>query len=222
MKNEQYLYLLLDSNNMGVLYASPNVFVVNSLKSGFLEGTVRTLFPQIDPSTLKIDPYTVILENELLDRHVTWGWKGKRQRLWDLPKDHITEDFLQKKKLAVLRSSLINKIHLRTTVALNDKSINMPLSYNIDSALQTAVNNSDIDRGIYHRDILELARIRNWSPEMAYKDTKMRLESSNSAKIKIYGLVQKFIDLTNRCESREELDIVENEYDNISMRNQRV
>lgn len=221
MQNEYY-YLLLDANNMGVLYPSTNLFLINSLKEGFLEGTVRSIFPLVDPKTSKFDPSTFISEKELPERNVTWHWVGKSQRLRDLPKDHITDDFLNKKRLASLRAPFIKQIQKRTVLALNDKAINMPLSHNIDSALQNALNESDVQHGIYHRDILELARIRNWTPEMAYKDTKLRIESSNSAKVKIYGLTQKFIALANQCHTRDDLDLVIEEYDNITIRNQRI
>lgn len=222
MKNDYFLYLLLDSNNMGVLYVSQNSAVINYLKDGFLEGTSRTLFPQKDLSGAKFDPSTHISEQELQIRNVYWGWKGKTQRLSDLPIDHITEDFLLKKKLALLRAPMINKIHRRTTISLNDKAINMPLFHSVDSALQNAIDQCSIEKGIFHRDILEVARIRNWTPEMAYKDIKLKLDSSNSAKIKIYALNQKFVNLVNNCSTVEEISAVEEEYDNITIRNQRV
>jgi len=212
------LHLLIDHNNLGVLYVSPDQSIINLLKEGFLEGSNRLIFPSMALDGT-VDKTTFITEKELISKHVAWTNDNK---LVPLNQEYITSDFLENKRLAGIRAPFITKISQRVYTILKDKTINMPLGHSFDSALQAAISGSDVTSHHYHRDIIEMARIRGWSPEEAYKDLKMRLESNNSFKVKIYGLTMKFASLANQCTTKEELSEIEKEYDIITTKNQRI
>jgi hypothetical protein len=212
------LHLLVDHNNLGVLYVSPDQSVVNFLKVGFLEGNGRLIFPKMSPDGT-IDRSSYITETELAKNHVAWV---NGPKLVKLNPEYVTEDFLENKRLAHLRAPFLNKISKRVYSLLAEKTISMPFPHTFDSALQVAIDNSDHSNEVYHRDIIELSRIRGWTPSEAYKDLKLRLESSNSFKVKVYGLTMKFVALANQCTTKEQLEEVENEYDIITTKNQRI
>lgn len=213
------LHLLIDHNNLGILYVSQDVTVVNFLKEGFLEGTVRTIFPSYLDSS-QANPQTYIENQELSTRHVSWTNNGNK--LVNLPEEYITDDFLKNKKLAAIRAPFMTKLVSRVNGLLKDKSLTMPFPHSFDSALQTAIDASNPQMQVWHRDILEMARILGWTPEMVYKDTKLKLESSNSFKVKVYALTNKFSSLINKCTTTEEIASLENEYDIITTKNQRI
>jgi hypothetical protein len=212
------LHLLVDHNNLGVLYVSADQATINFLKEGFLEGSNRLLFPRMLADGT-IDKTSFITEKDLVKTNVSWT---NGPKLVPLTPEYITDDFLENKRLAKLRAPLMSKISQRVFAMLKDKAINMPLNHSFDSALQSAINNCDIENEIFHRDIIELARIRGWSPIEAYKDLKMRLESSNSFKVKVYGLTMKFVSMVNQCTTQQQIDEVNNEYDIITTKNQRI
>jgi hypothetical protein len=212
------LHLLVDHNNLGILYVSTDQSTINFLKEGFLEGSNRLLFPKMSLDGT-VDKSSFMTEKDLKTSNLAWT---NGPRLIQLTSEYVTPDFLENKRLAQLRAPFISKISQRVYAMLKDKTISMPLTHSFDSALQTAIDGSDVENNIFHRDIIELARIRGWSPIEVYKDLKMRLESSNSFKIKVYGLTMKFVAMANQCTTDDQLREVENEYDIITTKNQRI
>ena len=212
------LHVLIDNHNLGVLYVSSDQAVINFLKEGFMEGSNRILLPT-KLSDGGVDHSTFISPNDLENKHVAWT---NGPKLTKLNPEYITENFLEQKRLAFLRAPVIFKISQRVFTMLKDKCINMPLPHSFDSCLQAAVDNSDPANDFFHRDIIELSRILGWKPVEAYKDLKLRLESSNSFKVKIYGITSKYIAMVNQCTTKQELDQVEEEYDIITTKNQKI
>lgn len=201
------LHVLIDNHNYGVLYTSGNQAVINFLKEGFMEGSSRILFPTKLPNG-GVDQSTFILPNDLEHTHVAYT---NGLGLTKLNPEYTTEHFLEQKRLAFLRAPVIFKISQRVVALLKDKCINMPLPYSFDSCLQTAIDNSDPANDVFHRDIIELSRILGWKPEEAYKDVKLKLESSNSFKVKIYGITCKYVAMVNQCTTKQEIDQIEEE-----------
>lgn len=211
----KFLHVLVDGNNFGVLYVSSEPEVINFLKEGFMEGSNRILFPT-KLLNGDVNESTFISVNELEKKHVSWVSGPK---LIDLNPEYVTENFLENKRLAYLRAPVMFKIIQRVSVMLKDKCISMPLPHSFDSCLQTIIDKSDPDKDLFHRDIIELSRILGWKPVEAYKDLKLRLESSNSFKVKIYGITRKYVDMVNQCKTKQELDLIEEEYNTSTTKN---
>ena len=180
-----------------------------------MEGSNRILFPT-NLSNNEVDESTFISVNELEKKHVSWISGPK---LTELNPEYVTENFLENKRLAFLRAPVIFKIVHRVSNMVKDKCISMPLPHSFDSSLQSAIDKSDPDNGLFHRDITELSRILGCKPIEAYKDLKLRLESSNSFKVKIYGITRKYVNIVNQCTTKQELDLIEEEYNLSTIKN---
>lgn len=212
------LHLLVDHNNLGILHVSSDQSTINFLKEGFLEGSNRLLFPKLSLDGT-VDRASYITEKDIATNNLAWT---NGPKIIPLSPEYVTDEFLENKRLVKLRAPLMFKISQRVFAMLKDKAINMPLNHSFDLALQSAIDGCDIKNNLFHRDIIELARIRGWEPIEAYKDLKMRMESSNSFKVKVYGLTMKFVDMVNQCTSEDQIKQVEEEYDIITTKNQRI
>jgi hypothetical protein len=210
------LHLLIDHNNLGILWVSPEASIINLLKYGFLEGSNRSIYPKTD-SVGRVDKNTFITVEDL-EKHLYWTPSGIKE----MNANQLTDEFIENKRLAKLRAPMITKISNRVQSLVKDKIIPMPFPNSFDSALQSAIDKSNPLENFYHRDIIEMADILGWTPEEAYKDTKLKLESSNSFKVKIYALTMKFANLVNTCTTEEQLRLIENEYEIITTKNQRI
>lgn len=112
-----------------------------------------------------------------------------------LSKDLITQDYLERKKIATLRATYINSLEVHLTTITSRGIIGFDDS--VMPHLIDAHSLSNPETSQYSYGIIEYANIHNITPETAYQEIGVMIETCGLIKIRAFAWMQICIDRLN-------------------------
>ena len=187
------LYLVIDQENKAVLCFTKSLSCANSVSLGFINSQAIMF-----PSSL--------------------AWRSKELEGLDLKTDHlmlnngnmtilpehlVTKKFLENKEVAKLRALYINSLEVYLKIQL--VRVNIFNDENVVTHIHREVNASDPAAGSYSAGVLEYANISEITPESAYNELTLMLDSIGLIKLRNMAWYNKYVSIINTLHTREEM-----------------
>jgi hypothetical protein len=120
-----------------------------------------------------------------------------------LPDHLVTEKFLANKEVAKLRALYINSLEVYLKIQL--ARVNIFNDENVVTYMQREVVASTPEVGVYSNGIHEYANISEISPESAYNELKLMLDSISLIKLRNMAWYRKYVSIINTLHTKEEM-----------------
>lgn len=118
----------------------------------------------------------------------------------------MRKDLRRKKELAKIRGEYVYFLEIYFEGEMHRIAEYMP--EHLAAFLHDELNHGDPGRGTYAGTIEEYAAIQEVDAGTAYRELRLKLQSSGIARMRNYALHNKFMMEVNRCETTEELEAV--------------
>lgn len=222
---KNYLFLIIDQENKGMLGYSYSASVSNAVSKG-LSNTSVMLIPAFYFDKLILDKFNQNFRNNFklvrkFDNPFSNGLPMTSEgnvcetvkdinvnKVFQLDPLDVSEDWLEKRKLAALR---INKLKILETML--DRFITRFKNFTADSVfysfLDKELSKCDPENNYYTDSIKEWADIYDISIQAAFQELQMNYDSASVTMFRINAIWQKYVDLVNSYTTKTELDSLE-------------
>jgi hypothetical protein len=186
--------ILFDYSNEAVLYVGENVPALNQLKFGMVDADTRILgtetigYPKISRT---------LLNDQTKHFQIT-----KNNDIKELPLESVNEVYLERRRLARIRSPLIERICYSAWTA-SCRSITTPWG-GFENNIESMLKSCNEETQMWSDPLKEYAFTNNLRPEHAYREIKLQLENANSLKLRIYALLVHLVGKVNLITTEEE------------------
>lgn len=190
-------YILVDYTNSGVVFLSDSNNV-NKLKWDFsiLQSCILDTFCHGVSET-------PVLTKENIKRNFVFGSHGN----YTVGKPHeINETFSFKQHKADLIYPIIFKL-TEGLMRYSGKHINQ-FYLPIDDTLAYQLSKCQPNNNIYSVDIIRYAQVVGMSPEEAYKEINLEVETQHSIKMRIYATAKKYENLIREVSTKEQANLL--------------
>jgi hypothetical protein len=170
-----------DYSNDGIVWVGKKIAVANKIKEGLLDTEISFL----SDGHPTHDELAAI---NLQSGHYNWNIKATSVSL--MPQGNINPVYLEKKRLAQLRSRIFPALYNIAHWA-SRKTIVSPVA-GIEADLQKFLDDCDPDSGVYDFNIEEYALTNNMPVEEAYKELKLRVDNYRTQRMRIYSQFEYF------------------------------
>lgn len=118
----------------------------------------------------------------------------------------INETFLYKKNKAKLIFPIISK--LTTALELFSGKHISKFAFQIDDTLAHQLSKCDKSRNYYSNDIIRYSNVVGMSPEEAYREISLEVETIHSIKMRMYATAKKYENLIREVTTKEQADVL--------------
>ncbi len=222
---KQYLFLVVDQETFGVVTRCPTISIANSVSKGILNTSPMVIFYPYVGVVGGINTYrdnlntnfqlirrgskiinTGFISSECNVAKIVDETPSKRFfDLVDLPKEFLTEAWLEKRKLGNTRADALMVLEQRCERYLSRVKhfIGDEIFLNF---LSKELYNCNPDNGNYSHSIIEWADINNKTPSDAYQELKMYYESSSISVMRIHALWNKYSEIINSVTDQNQME----------------
>jgi hypothetical protein len=181
-------YFIFDSSNDGIVWTGSSIVVANKLKEGLIDCDMGSL-SQYHPSynELTVDAIT----NQLK------FWDGKGGRVKEMKTTDTNQIYLEKKRLAKLRSPSMHTLNGYAQWAYR-KTVSFPHAA-MDAELATVLEQCDPESGVFSFGIIEYALTCKMSNLEAYKQLRLRVDNYCSQRMRVYSYFDYYSGLINQA-----------------------
>ena len=190
-------YFIFDSSNDGIIWMSTNIVVANKLKEGLIDCDMGSMGVN-NPS------YTQLSMDYLAANN--YYWDGKGARIKELPADGENSVYLEKKRLARLRSASMYTVNGYATWAFR-KTQSFP-HQGMDSELDSILLECDPEQNVFSFGIVEYALTCGMSNAEAYKQLRLRVDNYKSQRMRVYSYFDHFTSQINRAMTHADIDAI--------------
>lgn len=187
-------YFIYDSSNDGIIWVGLNIFVANKLKEGLIDCDMGSMGP-------KNPAYETLTQNLIETSHVFWD--GKNTKIKDMNPADTNDVYLEKKRLAKLRSMSMYVLNGYATWAFR-KTQSFPHTA-MDSELDSILRDCDPEQNIFSFGIVEYALTCGMSNLEAYKQLRLRVDNYKSQRMRVYSYYDYFSVKINKAMSAEDI-----------------
>ena len=189
-----YQHLVVDLENQGILCRAPTSSVANAVSLGFINTTTTVLleFPWTKEKSSGVN-----FDGE--------NWQlMRRGHFVKMPADLVTEEWLAKKALAMKRRNFQWAWEGRCIQQLR-RAADFHSPGVFESYVMLQLQECDPISEVWPIGILEWASIHQVTPEMAYQDLKLRMDSLGLMYLRNAALHKKIMEDINKGTSEEEM-----------------
>ena len=191
---DSWKYLVIDKLNGGVLYSAPTLANASNVSAGILSTAIIQipLYREHFSSLKKFD-----FDNEMLHA-------SKERNIKPLPEKDVTEDFLERRRVAKIRGKYLLGVELVCLLGREKSLFHYPEE--ISAELEIELNKCRLQDGYFSQAIKEYATVQEIEPEVAYEELRFLVDGARVEKIRNFAFYQKYIRLMNKSplESLEE------------------
>jgi hypothetical protein len=197
------------------IYREDSLHLVADNETGLVYANARSATAATAVTLGILNSYTISLPVELLHRKCEWDAYDFNKNLYqatgrttfrEFPQELVTDDLLERRKLARRRGSYIYCLEVYCRNELNRVSEYMPEQ--LAAFVHDELNRCDPAANVYTKSIEEYAALQDIEPAVAYQELQLKLQSSGVVRLRNYALQQKFMMSLNACQSKKELDEV--------------
>lgn len=185
---------IYDYSNDGILWTGRKIFVANKIKEGLLD-VEMTFLHQDHPA------YEFLRNIDVVHDHI--GWNSKSTTFVHMPEQNINPLYLEKKRLAQLRSKIIPLLYKIAHWA-SRKIIVSPVP-EAEGDIEKCLANCNPELEQYDFSITEYAQINEMPVAEAYKELKLRTENYRTQRLRIYSQFENFSTRINRATTVPEI-----------------
>lgn len=224
---KEYLFLVVDNDSSGILTNCVSASCANAVSRGILNSSVMVIKFSFMRNNHEINRYQDnnqlnfklirLYDPEELKKKLI-NWKGEANNyqyqesknpavafdIVPLDQKHLTEDWLNKRKICNLRSR-----HLRNLETMCERYVARTKTFFSDEIflqyLATQLPLVQQNKDQYPESIKEWAETRSMSNGAAYNELKMMYESSGIVIMRAHAIWHKYVDLINSLETEEDL-----------------
>lgn len=189
-----------DSTNEGIVWIGRKLAVANKIKEGLLD-TEMSFLSEGHPS------YNALSSIDIRSSHYQWSVKTVAPVA--MPDSAVNSFYLEKKRLAGLRSRIFPALYNISHWA-NRKTFVSPVA-GIEADLQVALDECDLDAGVYSFSVNEYALTTGIPVAEAYKELKFRVDGMRTQRIRIYSQFEYFSKKINTTTTGAEMNEIYNE-----------
>lgn len=190
-------YVLVDYTNYGVVFVAESNNV-NKLKWEFniLQSCILDTFNHGVSDT-------PVLTKENIKRNFVFGVHGK----YTVGKSHeINETFLFKQHKAELIYPIISKL-TEGLIRYSGKHISQ-FYLPIDDTLAYQLSKCQPENDVYSVDVIRYAQVVGMTPQEAFKEISLEVETQHSIKMRIYATAKKYENLIREVSTKEQADLL--------------
>ena len=187
-------YFIVDSSNDGIIWVGTGIAVANKLKEGLIDCDMASMntnnpgYTQLSMDYLRANDYY---------------WNGRTQRIHELTADGSNSVFIEKKRLAVLRSPSMDSL-IGYAMWGYRKTQSFP-HQGMDGELDSILLECDPEQNIFSFGIKEYALTCGMSNVEAYKQLRLRVDNYKSQRMRIYSYVDYFSSQINRAMTQTDI-----------------
>ncbi len=196
--------ILFDYSNEGVLYVGENLPALNHLKFGMVDADLRVL-GTASPGYNKISKAQ--LKDQTQHFQIT-----KSNDIKEMSPESITDLYLERRRLARLRSPLIERA-CYSAWANSTRGRISPWD-GFENNLENMLKECNPETQTWSDSLNEYAFINNLKPEHAYREVKLQFENIHSLKIRIYATLVYIVGKINAITSEDQVASVSEEITN--------
>jgi hypothetical protein len=191
-------YFIFDSSNDGVIWTSTSIVVANKLKEGLIDcdmgsmGIHNPIYTQLTMDYIKVN---------------NCYWDGKNSRIKQLPEAGSNSVYLEKKRLAKLRSASMHTLHGYATWSYR-KTQSFP-HQGMDSELDSILLECNPEQNIFSFGIREYALTFGMPNVEAYKQLRLRVDNYKSQRMRVYSYFDYFSSQINGAMAKEDIDAID-------------
>lgn len=189
------LFGVVDQENKGVLCFTKTLSSANSVSLGFINSQA-IMFPGSLTWRAKELEHIDLKTSHLM-------FQGGSLTI--LPDHLVTEKFLANKEVAKLRALYINSLEVYLKIQL--VRVNIFNDENVITHIHREVAQSDPKAGSYSAGIHEYANISEISPDSAYNELKLMLDSIGLVKLRNMAWYRKYVNTINTLNTREDMKL---------------
>lgn len=178
------VYVVVDTDNKFILFFAPSRLTAFMLARGMLNSHAMEFV--MHPDWLSGWVENVDRENDMI--HLKNA--GYPVRISPLPDCQIRDEIMEKRRLLAMRSRYLYDLELLCQVQLT-RAANF-FDESMVSFVQEQLNLSDPDNDNYAPGIQEYAYINEITPEAAYQELSMRLQSTGMIKLRVQAFYDKY------------------------------
>ena len=186
-----------DSTNEGIIWLGRKLAVANKIKEGLLD-TEMSFLAEGHPS------YNLLSLTNIRDAH--YQWSVKQVAPMPMPNNAINSFYLEKKRLASLRSRIFPALYNISHWA-NRKNFVSPVA-GIENDLQIALDECDPSANQYSFSINEYALTTGIPVAEAYKELKFKVEGMRTQRIRVYSQFEYFSRKINTTTTAEGMNAI--------------
>lgn len=216
---KNYLFLIVDQENKGILGYTYSCSVANAVSNGILNSSVM-LVPMATFDKSILESYGENFKNnyKLIRKYNQEYTNSKpmtsegnvcdyspnisKNKTFDLYPLVVSESWIEKRKLAAFR---INKLKILETIC--DRYLTRFKTFTGDSFffhyIGQQLDDCNLKQKTFSHSIIEWANIYNISPEEAYYDLKMKYDSAGISIMRINAVWNKYVDIINSITDKQ-------------------
>jgi hypothetical protein len=190
------LNVVADHATNGILAYPRSPACANYTSLGMLDTYAATI--PVDLPHVKL-----ILSNYTIGKDYLMVSRKKGTYVEPMPDHMVTEEFLERKKLAELRAKYIyfQEAYYRYFLI---KSVFAP--ENLGGVIDNALKNSDPTISKYSDPIKDYSEILNIKDEEAYDELKLLLDSTQAIRMRYFAYYRRNVDALNKLTTQKELE----------------
>lgn len=203
MNRNNSLNIVADHDTLAVLAVTRTLSTASYVTEGMFN-TYATSIPT-DLSLIRdrvydrCDPLT-----DYIQLDYTRDEQGNIHYVKKMDESLITEEFLNRRKLATLRAKHIYYQETYYKHYLARVGV-FPGNFGIGNSVDYSLDTCDVDSGFYSDGIVEYAEIMEMTPAEAYQELKVLMDSISIVKMKYFAWYRKNIQVINKMQTEEEM-----------------
>lgn len=188
---------IYDYTNDGIIWTGRKIAVANKIKEGLLD-TEMSFLNEGHPA------HDALASLDVQQGHFTWHSKSTSVSI--MPNSVVNPVYLEKKRLAQLRSRIFPALYNISHWAAR-RTIVSPVA-GIEADLKVCIDNSNPDTDQYDFNIVEYALTNNITPAEAYKELKLRIDNFATQRIRVYSQFEYFSKKINQTTTGPEMKVL--------------
>ena len=187
-------YFIFDSSNDGIVWVGPNIVVANKLKEGLIDCDMGSI-------NINNPSYATLTQDFIETNHAYWD--GKNARVKDMATAEANTVYLEKKRLARLRSPSMYSLNGYSTWAFR-KTQSFPHPA-MDSELDSILKECDPEKNVFSFGVVEYALTCGMTTMEAFKQLRLRVDNYKSQRMRVYSYFDYFSSQINKAMSEEDI-----------------
>jgi hypothetical protein len=193
-------YLIIDTSNDGIVWVGTNLPVVNAIRRGLLDCDFFSIREHQDQ-------YNELTQTFVKDQSLKYD--PKKFKFTKMTSNEVNDIFLEKKRLAYLRSSSMVTLFRWSFGSTRKTSIShIP---GIDNDITFSLLESDPENNKYEQSITEYSDIIGIPVEEGYKELKLLSDNFRTQKIRMFAYTEYFLNKINNVYTRDQLNKIDEE-----------
>ena len=193
-------YLIIDISNDGIVWFGTSLPVVNAIRRGLLDCDLFIIREEQDS-------YNKLLSTLVQSQNLKFDFK--KFTFIEMPNNGVNDLFLEKKRLADLRSS--SMINLFKWSFGSTRKMSISHIFGIENDITVSLLESDPNNNKYNHSITEYSDIMEISVEEGYKELKLLSDNFRTQKIRMFAYTEYFLNKINNSYTKEHLNQINEE-----------